>query len=125
MGKIHVQLTQFKNALDRMAELTNPATMIERDALIQRFEFTFDIGWKTLKSYLFNEHSIEAQTPLQAFQEAVRIGLLSSTSPWLELRDARNATSHIYSEKLAATVSLHAESYYTTLLSLYTALTAK
>ena len=101
MSKYQTQKTQFFNALGRFDEILTPKTMIERDALIQRFEFTFDTGWKTLRSLLSEQYSIDAPTPLQAFQEAVRIGILIVSPLWIEMRDMRNMTSHSYSELTA------------------------
>jgi len=101
MSKYQTQKTQFLNALGRFNEILTPKTMIERDALIQRFEFTFDTGWKTLRSLLSEQFSVDAPTPLQSFQEAVRIGILVASPVWIEMRDMRNMTSHSYSELTA------------------------
>lgn len=99
------QRTQFENALARFHELLEPKNMVERDAMIQRFEFTFDLGWKTLKTLLGEAYSIDAPTPLQAFQEAIRIGILPESLTWLAMRDMRNLTSHSYSESTAVQLS--------------------
>src|SRR3989339_426880 len=102
--KFKQQKTQFKNALARFQELLEPKNMVERDAMIQRFEFTFDLGWKTLKTSLEESYSIDAPTPLQAFQEAIRIKILEEDSVWLAMSDMRNLTSHSYSESTAVKV---------------------
>lgn len=100
-AKLSQQKIQFTNALERFQELLEPKNIVERDAVIQRFEFTFDLGWKTLKSILEEKYSLEIPTPIQAFQEAVRIGILSESPVWLEMRDMRHLTSHSYSESTA------------------------
>ena len=107
MQKLVRQIQLFGNALDRLKEVAQPHTTIERDAMVQRFEFTFDIGWKTLKTALFEKYSVEAPTAPQAFQEAVRIGIIDNDEPWVLLRETRNKTSHIYSEVLAEEVARH------------------
>jgi nucleotidyltransferase substrate binding protein (TIGR01987 family) len=111
MTKFELQKTQFANAFIRFQEVLHPRNMIERDALIQRFEFTFDSGWKALKSLLEEVYSLDAPTPLQAFQEAIRIGILVESPIWLSMRDCRNMTSHTYSEALAITVAEKAEAF--------------
>jgi nucleotidyltransferase substrate binding protein (TIGR01987 family) len=111
MEKTHIQIQQFLNAYDRLLEVVQPTSVIERDALIQRFEFTFDIGWKTLKSILYTQHNIEAQSPLQTFQEAIRIGIIPNDTIWITIRDARNMTSHVYSEEMAVTIAEHMHEY--------------
>ena len=111
MMKFDVQKNQFLNAFVRFQELVHPQNMIERDALIQRFEFTFDSGWKSLKSLLEEKYSLDTPTPLQAFQEAIRIGILSESPVWLAMRDCRNMTSHTYSESVANMVAEKAEEF--------------
>ena len=110
--KLVRQKTQFENALARFQELLEPKNMVERDAMVQRFEFTFDLGWKTLKSLLEDEYSLEAPTPLQAFQEGIRIGLIPDSPVWLMMRDMRNLTSHSYSEATAVKLALQAKEFY-------------
>ena len=105
MSKLARQIQLFSNALARLKEVEQPRTVIERDAMVQRFEFTFDMGWKTLKTILFEHYSVEAPTAPQAFQEAVRVGILDDTQPWVQLRETRNKTSHMYSEALAEEVA--------------------
>jgi nucleotidyltransferase substrate binding protein (TIGR01987 family) len=105
MSKIHRQKMLFVNALARLREISVPQSAIERDAQIQRFEFTFDSGWKFLKQVLFDVYSVDAPTPWQAFQEAVRLQLIPSNEGWARMRDARNTTSHMYSERAAVAVS--------------------
>jgi nucleotidyltransferase substrate binding protein (TIGR01987 family) len=46
-------LIQLKEAYARFEEvMQEKKTMIVRDSAIQRFEFTFELVWKTLKAYL-------------------------------------------------------------------------
>ena len=105
MEKSQQRLIHFENALHRLQELRAPKNLIERDALVQRFEFTFDLGWKCLKDLLLSKYSREVASPMQSFQEAVRLGLLQEDAVWLKMRDARNLTSHVYSEVLAVEVA--------------------
>lgn len=109
--KFAQQKTQFENALARFQELLNPQSMIELDAMIQRFEFTFDLGWKTLKTLLESAYSVEAPTPLQAFQEAIRVGIIAESPEWLAMRDMHNLTSHSYSESTAVKLAEQANAF--------------
>lgn len=92
--------------------------MVERDAMIQRFEFTFDLGWKTLKTLLEQSYSAEAPSPLQTFQEAIRVGILADNSTWLAMRDMRNLTSHSYSESTAVKLVEQAKEFNLAFLEL-------
>jgi nucleotidyltransferase substrate binding protein (TIGR01987 family) len=77
-----------------------------RDATIQRFEFTFEVAWKTLKRFL-EENSIEPidrLTNRQLFRLGFEQGLLRDSAAWMLYLGRRNLTSHVYSEAIAAEV---------------------
>jgi len=76
-----------------------------RDSAIQRFEFTFELTWKTIKVYL--EEKMGAKGPYfpkETFRNAFQAGLIDDDPRWLEMVDTRNKTSHIYNEKMAEEV---------------------
>jgi len=77
-----------------------------RDATIQRFEFTFEVAWKTLKRFL-EENSIEPidrLTNRQLFRLGFEQGLLRDSAAWMLYLGRRNLTSHVYSEAIARQV---------------------
>lgn len=78
-------------------------TDIKRDAVIQRFEFTFELLWKTLKRIARLE-KIECFSPKTAFRAAFQLGLIDDEQMFIEIIDARNMTSHVYSEKQAEAI---------------------
>jgi nucleotidyltransferase substrate binding protein (TIGR01987 family) len=76
------------------------------DAAIQRFEFTFEVAWKTLKRFL-EENSIESidrLTNRQLFRLGFEQGLLRDSAAWMRYLQRRNLTSQVYSEVIAAQV---------------------
>lgn len=100
----------FSNAFDRLVEAHEKdwfSTMdtFVRDALIQRFEITFDVAWKVMKSFLLEQHIIEANSPLVVIQESFKVGIISDAEGWLSMKTSRNETSHIYKEELAIEIS--------------------
>ena len=53
MTKLSAQQEQLAGALSRLKEALNlPKSDIVRDSAIQRFEFTMDLAWKTVKTFL-------------------------------------------------------------------------
>ena len=74
-----------------------------RDSTIQRFEFTVEIMWKTLKSFLFEYAGIECKSPKGCIREFFSAGYLTEaeTANLLEMIDDRNMTSHTYHEEVA------------------------
>ena len=97
----------FDKALARLHEvLAEPAeTAIVRDALIQRFVFTFEAAWKAAYRWLRargNDVEVEAAavTP-EAFARRV----IADEKGWGDMRRFRNKTSHTYDEALAMQVA--------------------
>ena len=77
-----------------------------RDGLIQRFEYTYELGHKIQKRYLEYALANPAQFDEMTFQELIRAaneqGLLLGTWPdWWSFRDMRARTSHTYNEDVS------------------------
>jgi nucleotidyltransferase substrate binding protein (TIGR01987 family) len=84
------------------------------DVLIKRFEFTYEMSWKSIKRLLAFE-GVKAKTPRSVFVEAFAIGLIKDQDSWVELMKTRNTTAHIYDQwqvelvksEVIQTVALH------------------
>lgn len=98
-------INQFSQALSKLdLVLAQPKDEFIRDSAIQRFEFTLDLAWKSLKAYLKDLHGLDCNSPKSAFREAFSVGLLKYDEFWLTLVDKRNETVHTYNESLAEDV---------------------
>jgi nucleotidyltransferase substrate binding protein (TIGR01987 family) len=99
--------TAVLNAAARLEEVaTLPETDIVRDAAIQRFEFTFELVWKTLQLYLEHE-GLESAGPRAVIKRAFVMRLISDEDEadiWFQMLDDRNLTSHAYDETLATRI---------------------
>ena len=104
-------------ALDEYA--ANPTDTV-RDGVIQRFEFTFELAWKSLKEYMLDQGSTAPlQFPKQVLREAYAAGLIDDDRLWVDMLEARNSTSHIYDDRQAAAVMSDIQQHYLqTLLAL-------
>ena len=105
--------TLFEKALGRLHEaLALEQTPIVRDALIQRFEFTYELGWKTMFYWLRSEGESVPEMARAVFQRAFQAGLIVDADLWESIKDRRNATSHTYDEgkavQVAAFIRAHA-----------------
>lgn len=88
-------------AITRLEEAcAQPFSTFIRDAVIQRFEFCWELAWKTLKLRL-EYLGIEALNPRDIFREALNKGLIHDGNSWSEAQKKRNLTTHTYDEKLA------------------------
>ncbi|MEW6680627.1 MAG: HI0074 family nucleotidyltransferase substrate-binding subunit [bacterium] len=102
MNKLIAITEQFKKAFNRFKEVLDmPKTEIVRDSSIQRFEFTMDLAWKTLKAFLEEKKGIVCASPKECFREAYRQGMIGYDEDWLKFVDMRNETVHTYREEMA------------------------
>jgi len=86
-----------------------------RDSLIQRYEYTIELAWKTLKDYLEEEGFIDVSSPKKVIRQALKEGYI--TDPvWLKALDDRNKTTHAYDEKMAQEVTTEIKDQYFYLL---------
>ena len=103
----------------RLAEaLAEPESDIVRDGTIQRFEFTFEVVWKTLKLYL-ERQGHECGGPRPTLKKAFAENLVSTPEEadlWLRMIEDRNLASHAYDEALAQRVYDHIVRDYATML---------
>ncbi|OFY67288.1 MAG: hypothetical protein A3H98_02200 [Bacteroidetes bacterium RIFCSPLOWO2_02_FULL_36_8] len=72
---------------------------LERNGLIQRFEFTIDLSWKVLKDYLEEEGFVFKQSPKETFRQAQEAGFIDYAQELIDGLDTRNDLSHDYSEE--------------------------
>lgn len=108
MDKYQTKLNNYKKALARLHESIEDSKKFDnstfRDGVIQRFEFTAELAWKTMREYLISEKVTDINSPKSVMREAFNNDLISDDSGWLQILDDRNATSHIYDEKDAADI---------------------
>ena len=87
--------TQFKLCKEGISQAQDE---LDKDGVIQRFEFTFELLWKALKIVLEGE-GIECLTPKDCLKSAFRIGLVEDEQVVLDMLEDRNKTSHIYAKQ--------------------------
>ena len=108
-----LDVTSFKNALNSLKSIIkryeNEQDADIRDAVIQRFEYTYSFCLKMIVRY-FNTQtadasSIQSMTFNQIIRQANQMNLLrSNLEKWDEYRKKRNMTSHTYDENVALEV---------------------
>lgn len=103
MNTSKIQLTTLEKAIKSLESIVQkPVDDIVRDATIQRFEYTYELAWKTLKRYLKSENVVDETVPIKTlYREAARKGLIDKVESWFAYHDARNLTTHVYEEKIA------------------------
>ena len=104
-SRAQLRLQSLRRAVTRLGEaLEEPEdSPLNPDGTIQRFEFVFELCWKTLALVLADE-GIDATTPREVLRAAFADELVTAEDGWLEMLEARNLTSHAYDERLASRV---------------------
>ena len=98
-------LYNYTNALNRFIiaiEIENDIknegfSDIYLDLIVKRFEFTYEMAWKSLKRYL-EFLGFEPKSPRGTFKEAYSQDILKDENIWLDMIEQRNLSSHIYDE---------------------------
>ncbi len=105
MERIKERLDVALKALVTLEELVGKTDVstIERDAAIQRFEYTFEATWKAAQLYLREQEGLESGSPKGVIRASWQSGLLDEVSgrQALVMADDRNLTVHTYNESLA------------------------
>ena len=111
MKRVETKLNNFSVALKRLREAVSAYknerdNALYRDALIQRFEFTFELAWKTTSEVLREQGVVvEIISPKSVFRSAYNAGYIDNEEMWIKIIDDRNSMSHTYDEQTAQTVA--------------------
>jgi nucleotidyltransferase substrate binding protein (TIGR01987 family) len=115
-----LDLTSWKRALASLERAITRSTAAPkdeevRDAVIQRFEYSYELSWKMLKRHL--EHvvpdpgAVDQWSFQELIREAAERGLIAAVEPWIEYRYQRNMTARVYDEAQARRVYASAQSF--------------
>jgi nucleotidyltransferase substrate binding protein (TIGR01987 family) len=116
--ELEYSLKNLSNALDKLEEgLKETKDQLDRDGVLQRFEFTFELLWKTMKLFL-EYQGVQAKTPRDSFKEAFKIGIIKDEELALDMLEDRNRTSHIYNKKIADEIFNNIKNKYASQISL-------
>lgn len=114
-----VDLSALKSALTRLQEvLAEPKSDLIRDAAIQRFEFSFELGWKSAARVMRKLGIDAGASPRQLIRTAFKLGWISDDTLWLEMLNDRNRTAHVYNEAMADEIYAHIPNYHPALAGL-------
>ena len=107
----------FERALGRLRAAVKLAEQrelsdLEAQGLIQGFEYTHELAWKTLKNFLEAQGTLNLYGSRDTTREAFRNGLIENGEVWMDMVDKRNLTSHTYDEEIAAQVVMTIRNAY-------------
>lgn len=95
--RLHEAITAYKN---------EQGNDLYRDALIQRYEFTFELAWKTLAEVLKAQGvALPFYSPKAVFKAAYEIGYIEDEDVWVHILEDRNFMSHTYDMALSERIA--------------------
>ena len=101
--RLNERMEAYRKAVSRLKEALdeNESNPLLYDAVIQRFEFTYELAWKLMKSYLEYQGIVLSNSPRPTFKEAFAQGLILDGDVWIDMIEARNLTVHTYNDQMA------------------------
>ena len=88
---------QFEKAIKLSVE--RDLSELEQQGLVQAFEYTHELAWKTLKDFLEYQGDTEVYGSRDASRKAFQLGLLKDGDVWMDMIKNRNLSSHTYNEE--------------------------
>jgi nucleotidyltransferase substrate binding protein (TIGR01987 family) len=103
------RLDNFKRALKQLTEAVQlnqqrPLSSLEKQGVIQSFEFTHEVAWNLLKDYIEDKGGQNLIGSKDTSREAFQRGLIENGEAWMAMIASRNQTSHTYNEATAEDV---------------------
>ncbi|OGC14706.1 nucleotidyltransferase [candidate division WOR-1 bacterium RIFOXYC2_FULL_37_10] len=112
----------FSKAISQLKEFIEKPELnkFEKQGLIQCFQYTFELAWKTAKDYLEEKGIQDTQWPRNVIQSAFQTEMISDGHVWIEALENRNLMAHTYDEKKANEADhLIRTKYYSMLCELF------
>ena len=87
----------LRNALENNPEGLSD---LEREGIIQRFEYTFELAWKTLSDYqTYNGVKLDQITPRYVIKAAFAAKIIQDGQIWIDMLEHRNLMLHTYNQE--------------------------
>lgn len=105
LSKLQVVIDRLNLDVDD-EQLSEYLSELEKEGLIQRFEYTHELAWNVMKDYLEYQGNSTITGSRDATREAFKIGLILDGELWMDMIICRNTTSHTYNEETATEIFL-------------------
>ncbi len=118
MKRFEERFKELLKATERLKEvLAEEENDIAIDCTLHRFEFTFELAWKTIKDYLEYNGIVESVgSPREILKKAFESNLIEDGEQWIKMMLARNSLSHLYDEKTSREIYNEIKSTYINLI---------
>jgi len=101
----HQRLNNYEKALSQLSDAVDLSQQrelsdLEKQGLIQAFEFTHELAWNTLKDFLEHKGQTGIYGSRDATRKAFELGLLEEGDSWMQMIQNRNRSTHTYNQKV-------------------------
>ncbi len=83
--------------LDAAVQKFDSLDDLSKEGLVQRFEYTFELAWKTLKDFLESQGE-EVKFAREVIKKAFYTEIITDGELWLDMLQKRNLMAHTYNE---------------------------
>jgi nucleotidyltransferase substrate binding protein (TIGR01987 family) len=108
------RFSNYRQALAQLETFFQPPTLNEREqqGLIKAFEYTFELGWNTLRDLLRSQGDATLLGSRDTLREAFRLGLIADGEAWMLMIQDRNLTSHTHNRSTADAIAANISGRY-------------
>lgn len=111
------RFVNYKNALNQLAyavqlSQTRQLSDLEKQGLIQAFEFTYELAWQVMRDYFAYQGNPDITGSRDAIRESFNKGLIIDGEGWMAMIKSRNQTSHTYNHQIADEIVLKISMHY-------------
>ena len=105
------RFSNFRKAFGKLNEVAeivaiNDLSDLEKEGLIQRFEYTHELSWKVMKDFFEFEGNATIMGSRSATRLAFKNGIITDGEGWMDMIRSRKLTSHTYNEATADEIVL-------------------
>ena len=97
------RFNSYNKAFEQLEKFVSHTELneLEKQGLIKAFEYTYELGWKTLQDLLKEKGYNNVAGPKPVIEQSFRDGYISDGKGWMRMHKSRNLASHTYDEQTA------------------------
>ena len=110
----HQRFNHYEKALRQLQKFiaVEELNELEEQGLIQAFEYTHELAWKTIKDFLNYQGNQNIYGSKDATREAFSLNIIVEGDIWMNMIESRNQTSHTYNEEVAKEIVKNIKEHY-------------
>ncbi|MCF6271074.1 MAG: nucleotidyltransferase substrate binding protein [Melioribacteraceae bacterium] len=110
----HQRFSNYQKALKQLKKFIDVMDLneLEEQGLIQAFEYTHELAWKTIKDFLNYQGNQNIYGSKDATREAFNLSIISDGDIWMNMIESRNQTSHTYNDEVAKEIVKNIKEFY-------------